>query len=264
MQIVWSVRLTSHAFRRDFYDLTSEDYRYTAVRKLLPRWAFQLVHLFAVGDWILFEACLGRLTTFSPCSYRSADPSLLPLAPPPYRPPQPSARAFPRPYSRSIPTLFGLPTLPPPAIPLRSPLHSRTQHRRPHSPRPRLGPRLHRIHHRQRNVQVPDLQALCSRFVEDGPPAEVIHHESQCSPTQHVSPLTSSGLPDQGAVQVVPPSQLRGGTAILAESGAVRGGGGGEQRGDPEWSRSGWCVRAVFRGEWCSGRSGSCLTPWLE
>lgn len=42
LQSIWSVRLLSHAIPRGFYDLKGEDYRYTAVRKLVPRWFFSL------------------------------------------------------------------------------------------------------------------------------------------------------------------------------------------------------------------------------
>ena len=52
LQYIWSARLLSHAIRREFYDLTSEDYRYAQFRKLVPGWLFQLVHLFVVGQSI--------------------------------------------------------------------------------------------------------------------------------------------------------------------------------------------------------------------
>ncbi|KAK4689337.1 hypothetical protein P7C73_g756, partial [Tremellales sp. Uapishka_1] len=49
LQVIWSARLTYHTLRRGLYDLTSEDYRYTAMRKIVPGWFFQLVHFFAVA-----------------------------------------------------------------------------------------------------------------------------------------------------------------------------------------------------------------------
>ncbi|OCF39083.1 hypothetical protein I317_07107 [Kwoniella heveanensis CBS 569] len=49
LQLLWSTRLLSHALKRDFYNLRSEDYRYTAFRSLVPRPLFALVHLFVVA-----------------------------------------------------------------------------------------------------------------------------------------------------------------------------------------------------------------------
>ncbi|WVF73137.1 hypothetical protein IAT40_007956 [Kwoniella sp. CBS 6097] len=49
LQLLWSTRLLSHALKRDFYNLRSEDYRYTAFRSLVPRPVFALVHLFVVA-----------------------------------------------------------------------------------------------------------------------------------------------------------------------------------------------------------------------
>ncbi|ORY26671.1 hypothetical protein BCR39DRAFT_540401 [Naematelia encephala] len=49
LQMIWSTRLLSHALRRGFYDFSGEDYRYTQFRKIVPRWLFALVHLFAVA-----------------------------------------------------------------------------------------------------------------------------------------------------------------------------------------------------------------------
>ena len=46
---MWSHRLIRHAIRRDFYDLTSEDYRYAQFRKTVPNWLFQLVHPIVIG-----------------------------------------------------------------------------------------------------------------------------------------------------------------------------------------------------------------------
>lgn len=61
LQIIWSTRLLSHAIRRDFYDLTSEDYRYTQFRKIVPRWLFSFVHLFVIAiaqPFLLFSLSL--------------------------------------------------------------------------------------------------------------------------------------------------------------------------------------------------------------
>ena len=49
LQLVWSARLLSHAIKRGFYELKGEDYRYTQVRKIVPRWAFALLHLFVIA-----------------------------------------------------------------------------------------------------------------------------------------------------------------------------------------------------------------------
>ncbi|ORX40710.1 hypothetical protein BD324DRAFT_611831 [Kockovaella imperatae] len=49
LQLIWSTRLFGHALKRDFYDLTSEDYRYTQFKKLVPNWLFQLVHIFVIA-----------------------------------------------------------------------------------------------------------------------------------------------------------------------------------------------------------------------
>lgn len=49
LQIIWSIRLTSHAVKRGFYDFTGEDYRYTQVRKIAPKVVFAFIHLFAVA-----------------------------------------------------------------------------------------------------------------------------------------------------------------------------------------------------------------------
>lgn len=49
LQLVWSARLTSNAIRRDFYDLTSEDYRYLQFRKLVPKWFFEIIHIIVIG-----------------------------------------------------------------------------------------------------------------------------------------------------------------------------------------------------------------------
>ncbi|WWC91532.1 uncharacterized protein L201_006478 [Kwoniella dendrophila CBS 6074] len=49
LQILWSIRLLSHALKRDFYNLKSEDYRYTVVRSLVPKPIFALIHIFVVA-----------------------------------------------------------------------------------------------------------------------------------------------------------------------------------------------------------------------
>ena len=49
LQIIWSIRLTSNAIRRGFYDLSGEDYRYTVVRKIVPRWMWSLIHLLVIA-----------------------------------------------------------------------------------------------------------------------------------------------------------------------------------------------------------------------
>ncbi|WRT70400.1 uncharacterized protein IL334_007398 [Kwoniella shivajii] len=49
LQILWSLRLLSHALKRDFYDLKSEDYRYTVFRKLVPKPVFSLIHIFVIA-----------------------------------------------------------------------------------------------------------------------------------------------------------------------------------------------------------------------
>lgn len=49
LQLIWTTRLTSHAVKRGFYDLKGEDYRYTVVRKIVPRWMWSLIHLFVVA-----------------------------------------------------------------------------------------------------------------------------------------------------------------------------------------------------------------------
>lgn len=61
LQVAWCVRLLSHATKRGFYDLTGEDYRYTQVRKIIPKWAFGLLHLFVVAipqPILIFSLCL--------------------------------------------------------------------------------------------------------------------------------------------------------------------------------------------------------------
>ncbi|XAO24087.1 hypothetical protein I312_102877 [Cryptococcus bacillisporus CA1280] len=50
LQLIWSFRLFSHAVKRGFYSPKSEDYRYTVCRKLVPRWAFALIHAFVVAS----------------------------------------------------------------------------------------------------------------------------------------------------------------------------------------------------------------------
>ncbi|WVW85948.1 hypothetical protein I302_107986 [Kwoniella bestiolae CBS 10118] len=49
LQLLWSLRLLSHALKRDFYNLKSEDYRYTVFRSLVPRFVFSLVHVFVIA-----------------------------------------------------------------------------------------------------------------------------------------------------------------------------------------------------------------------
>ncbi|WVQ77995.1 hypothetical protein IAT38_000076 [Cryptococcus sp. DSM 104549] len=49
LQLIWSARLTSHAIKRGFYNPTSEDYRYTVFRKLVPRFVFALIHIFVIA-----------------------------------------------------------------------------------------------------------------------------------------------------------------------------------------------------------------------
>ncbi|CAK9783575.1 hypothetical protein CC85DRAFT_287785 [Cutaneotrichosporon oleaginosum] len=49
IQFVWCARLTHHSARRGFYDRHMEDYRYPIVRRLVPKWFFEIVvHIFAV------------------------------------------------------------------------------------------------------------------------------------------------------------------------------------------------------------------------
>lgn len=101
LQIIWSARLLSHALKRGFYDFTGEDYRYTAFRKIAPKWAFGLVHLFAVAiaqpilifalslptqavltlppselspGWSNLHIPFSTITPFLPKSYHSASP----------------------------------------------------------------------------------------------------------------------------------------------------------------------------------------------
>ncbi|WWC94661.1 hypothetical protein V866_001509 [Kwoniella sp. B9012] len=49
LQLLWSMRLLSHTLKRDFYNLKSEDYRYTVFRSLVPRPIFSLVHIFVIA-----------------------------------------------------------------------------------------------------------------------------------------------------------------------------------------------------------------------
>lgn len=49
VQLIWCARLTSNAVRRGFYDLTGEDYRYTVVRQIVPRWMWSFIHLVVVA-----------------------------------------------------------------------------------------------------------------------------------------------------------------------------------------------------------------------
>ncbi|KAI9633898.1 uncharacterized protein MKK02DRAFT_17363 [Dioszegia hungarica] len=49
MQMVWCIRLSSHALRRGFFELHEEDYRYTVVRRLAPWPVWAAIHLFAVA-----------------------------------------------------------------------------------------------------------------------------------------------------------------------------------------------------------------------
>ncbi|WVR07815.1 hypothetical protein IAU60_004858 [Kwoniella sp. DSM 27419] len=61
LQLLWSTRLLSHALKRDFYNLRSEDYRYTVVRQLVPRPVFALIHIFVVAlaqPLLLLALCL--------------------------------------------------------------------------------------------------------------------------------------------------------------------------------------------------------------
>ncbi|OWZ65605.1 hypothetical protein AYX15_02951 [Cryptococcus neoformans] len=61
LQLIWSFRLFSHAVKRGFYNPKSEDYRYTVFRKLVPRWAFALVHAFVIASAqpiLLMTLCL--------------------------------------------------------------------------------------------------------------------------------------------------------------------------------------------------------------
>ncbi|ODN84709.1 hypothetical protein L202_00599 [Cryptococcus amylolentus CBS 6039] len=61
LQLIWSTRLLSHATKRGFYDLKGQDYRYTVVQKIVPRWAFALIHFFVVAiaqPILLFALCL--------------------------------------------------------------------------------------------------------------------------------------------------------------------------------------------------------------
>jgi steroid 5-alpha reductase family enzyme len=78
LQLCWSIRLLSHARKRGFYDLTGEDYRYTQVRKIIPKWAFALLHLFVVAiaqPVLIFSLCLPVHAVMSmPPSELSAGP----------------------------------------------------------------------------------------------------------------------------------------------------------------------------------------------
>nr|ODN99679.1 hypothetical protein L204_02112 [Cryptococcus depauperatus CBS 7855] len=61
LQIAWCIRLVSHAAKRNFYDIKSEDYRYAVVRKLIPKWAFGLIHVSVIATaqpLLLFSLCL--------------------------------------------------------------------------------------------------------------------------------------------------------------------------------------------------------------
>ncbi|WVQ71568.1 hypothetical protein IAR50_001107 [Cryptococcus sp. DSM 104548] len=61
LQLLWSIRLLSHATKRGFYDLKGQDYRYTVVQEIVPRWAFALIHLFVIAiaqPILLFALCL--------------------------------------------------------------------------------------------------------------------------------------------------------------------------------------------------------------
>lgn len=49
MQLIWCIRLSYHAYRRGFFELHEEDYRYTIVRRIVPKPIWSLVHLFAVA-----------------------------------------------------------------------------------------------------------------------------------------------------------------------------------------------------------------------
>ncbi|EIW71803.1 hypothetical protein TREMEDRAFT_60721 [Tremella mesenterica DSM 1558] len=49
LQLLWSIRLTRHALKRGFYDFTTEDYRYSQLRKMIPRWFMEIIHFFAVA-----------------------------------------------------------------------------------------------------------------------------------------------------------------------------------------------------------------------
>ncbi|KAJ9118580.1 hypothetical protein QFC22_003800 [Naganishia vaughanmartiniae] len=55
MQIVWSVRLTYHTWRRGLYSFNEEDYRYTVWRTLVPTWFFELFSFFfiSIGQSVL-------------------------------------------------------------------------------------------------------------------------------------------------------------------------------------------------------------------
>lgn len=49
LQYAWSTRLLAHATGRGFYDFKGEDYRYSQVKKMLPKWAFALLHILVVA-----------------------------------------------------------------------------------------------------------------------------------------------------------------------------------------------------------------------
>ncbi|KAL7418294.1 hypothetical protein Q5752_006750 [Cryptotrichosporon argae] len=61
LQIIWSIRLSIHTSKRGFYSFFSEDYRYTAFRQIVPRWFFELIHVFVIAlaqPLLLFSLCL--------------------------------------------------------------------------------------------------------------------------------------------------------------------------------------------------------------
>ncbi|KAJ9110903.1 hypothetical protein QFC19_001412 [Naganishia cerealis] len=49
MQVIWSIRLTHHTWRRGLYSFNEEDYRYTVWRKLVPAWFFELFSFFFIS-----------------------------------------------------------------------------------------------------------------------------------------------------------------------------------------------------------------------
>lgn len=85
LQVLWSARLTWHTARRGLYDLNTEDYRYATLRKILPKWAFELIHIFAVAipqPILIFALSIPVAAALQPAANLSSGPGghALPLS----------------------------------------------------------------------------------------------------------------------------------------------------------------------------------------
>ncbi|KAL1409992.1 hypothetical protein Q8F55_003992 [Vanrija albida] len=85
LQALWSARLTWHTARRGLYSLDAEDYRYATLRKIVPKWAFEAIHIAAVAipqPLLIFALSIPVAAALQPAAALSPGPGgfALPLS----------------------------------------------------------------------------------------------------------------------------------------------------------------------------------------